>query len=148
MPDRRSHPALLAHNAYISMIETAQNVADRYELTREEIDAFALRSQRHGKAARGSGRLAKEIMTVEMPATKKTPARMFEHDEFIRDETTAELLAALPLQPGTTQMTAANSTPLTDDASAIILASGERARELGVEPLARLCPRPCMASIR
>ncbi len=132
------NPALLARNAYIGMIETAQNVADRYGLTREEIDAFALRSQRHAKAARDSGRLAKEIMPLQIPATKKTPARTFEHDEFIRDETTAEQLAALPVQPGTKQMTAANSTPLTDGASAIVLASGERAAELGVEPLARV----------
>jgi acetyl-CoA acetyltransferase family protein len=132
------NPALLARNAYIGMIETAQNVADRYGLSREEIDAFALRSQRHAKAARDSGRLAKEIMPVQIPATRKTPARSFEHDEFIRDETTAEQLAALPVQPGTKQMTAANSTPLTDGASAIVLASGERAAELGVEPLARV----------
>jgi acetyl-CoA acetyltransferase family protein len=132
------NPALLARNAYISMIETAQNVADRYGLTREEIDAFALRSQRHAKAARDSGRFAKEVMPLQIEATRKTPARTFEHDEFIRDETTAEQLAALPAQPGTTQMTAANSTPLTDGASAIVLASGERAAELGVEPLARL----------
>src|ERR1700722_8619247 len=66
------HPALLARNAYISMIETAQNVADRYGLTRQEIDAFALRSQQHAKAARDSGRLAKEIMPVQIAATKKT----------------------------------------------------------------------------
>jgi acetyl-CoA acetyltransferase family protein len=132
------NPVLLARNAYISMIETAQNVADRYKLSREEIDAFALRSQQHAKAARDRGRLAKEIMTVPIAATKKTPARVAEHDEFIRDDTTAETLAALPVQPGTTQMTAANSTPLTDGASAIVIASGEKAAQLGVEPLARV----------
>jgi 3-oxo-5,6-didehydrosuberyl-CoA/3-oxoadipyl-CoA thiolase len=132
------NPALLARNAYIGMIETAQKVADRYGLTREEIDAFALRTQRNAKAARDSGRLAKEIMPVQIAGTKKSPARLFEHDEFIRDETTAEQLAALRPQPGTTQMTAANSTPLTDGASALVLASGERAAELGVEPLARV----------
>ena len=132
------NPKLLARNAYIGMIETAQNVADRYGLTREEIDAFCLRSQQHAKRARDSGRLAKEILPVEIPATKKTPARLVEHDEFIRDDTTAETLAALPAQPGTTQMTAANSTPLSDGASAVVLASGERAEELGVEPLARV----------
>src|SRR6201994_1637544 len=100
------NPTLLARNAYIGMIETAQNVADRYHLTREEIDAFALRSQQHAKAARDSGRLAKEIMPVQISATKKTPARTVEHDEFIHDHPTAEQLAALPVQPGTTQMTA------------------------------------------
>ncbi|MET8430894.1 thiolase family protein [Nocardia sp. NPDC004860] len=133
-----ANPALLERNAYIGMIETAQNVADRYGLTREEIDAFALRTQRNAKAARDSGRLAREIMPIEIAATRKTPARLFEHDEFIRDDTTAERLAALPPQPGTTQMTAGNSTPLTDGASALVLASGERAGELGVEPLARV----------
>lgn len=69
-------------------------MADRYGLTRGEIDALALRSQRHAKAARDSGRLAEEIMPVPIPATKMTPARTFEHDEFIRDDTTAEALAA------------------------------------------------------
>ncbi|MGV0786011.1 thiolase family protein [Mycolicibacterium sp. XJ2] len=132
------NPALLKRNAYISMIETAQNVADRYALTREEIDTFALRSQRHAKAARDSGRFAKEIMPVQIAATKRDLARTFEHDDFIRDDTTADALAALPTQLGTTQMTAGNSTPLADGASAIVLASGQRAAELGVEPLARI----------
>lgn len=132
------NPALLARNAYISMIETAQNVADRYGLSREEIDAFALRSQKRAAAARDSGRLAKEIVPVPIPATKSAAARLFEHDEFIRDDTTAERLAALPVQSGTTQMTAGNSSPLTDGASAVVIASGEKAVELGITPLARV----------
>ncbi|HXO51010.1 MAG TPA: thiolase family protein, partial [Mycobacterium sp.] len=132
------NPTLLARNAYIGMIETAQNVADRYGLTREEIDAFCLRSQQHAKRARDSGRLAKEILPVEIAATKKTPARLVEHDEFIRDDTTAERLAALPAQSGTTQMTAGNSSPLTDGASAIVIASEGKAAELGITPLARV----------
>jgi 3-oxo-5,6-didehydrosuberyl-CoA/3-oxoadipyl-CoA thiolase len=132
------NPKLLASNAYIGMIETAQNVANRYGLTREEIDRFALRSQQHAKAARDRGRLAKEIMPVQIAATKKIPAHNVELDEFIRDDTSAESLAALPVQPGTTQMTAANSTPLTDGASAVVLASGERAAQLGLERLARV----------
>jgi acetyl-CoA acetyltransferase len=84
------NPALLARNAYIEMMQTAQNVADRYELTREEIDAFALRSHRHAAAARDSGRLAAEIQPVEIEATRKQPAQTFEHDESIRGDTTAE----------------------------------------------------------
>ena len=132
------NPVLMARNAYISMIETAQNVADRYGLTRTEIDAFALRSQQRAAAARDSGRLSKEIMAVTIPATKNTAERLFEHDEFIRDDTTAERLAALPVQAGTTQMTAGNSSPLTDGASAIVIASGEKAAELGIAPLARV----------
>src|SRR3954447_6622732 len=84
------NPTLLARDAYVEMIRTAQNVADRYELTREEIDAFALRSQQHAAAARDSGRLAEEIQPVEIAATRKAPAVSFEHDEHIRDDTTAE----------------------------------------------------------
>ena len=132
------NPTLLARNAYIEMMQTAQNVADRYELTREEIDAFALRSHQHAAAARDSGRLAQEIHPVEIPATRKQPARTFEHDESIRDDTTAEKLAALPPQPNTTQMTAGNSSPLNDGASAVVLANAAAAEELGVEPLARV----------
>jgi acetyl-CoA acetyltransferase family protein len=132
------NPALLARDAYIEMIRTAQNVADKYELTREEIDAFALRSHLHAAAATDSGRLAEEIHPVEIPGTRKQPARTFEHDESIRGDTTAEKLAALPAQPNTTQMTAGNSSPLSDGASAVVLASGEAAEELGVEPLARV----------
>src|SRR3954449_8956630 len=132
------NPALLARDAYIEMMRTAQNVADRYELTREEIDAFALRSHQHAAAARDSGRLAKEIHPVEIPATRKTPAQLFEHDEGIRGDTSLEKLAALPAQPNTTQMTAGNSSALNDGASAVVLASEAAASELGVEPLARV----------
>jgi acetyl-CoA acetyltransferase family protein len=131
------NPSLLAQNAYVEMIKTAQNVADRYELAREEIDAFALRSQQHAAAARDSGRLAEEIHPVEIAATRKQPARTFEHDEHIR-ETSAEQLAALPAQPNTTQMTAGNSSPLSDGASAVVIASGAAAEQLGVQPLARV----------
>lgn len=132
------NPTLLARDAYVEMIKTAQNVADRYELTREEIDAFALRSHQNAAAARESGRFAHEIKPVEIPATRKEPARLFEHDESIRGDTTAEKLAALPPQPGLAQLTAGNSSPLNDGASAVVLASGEAAAELGVEPLARV----------
>jgi acetyl-CoA acetyltransferase family protein len=132
------NPNLLARDAYIDMMRTAQNVADRYSLSREEIDSFALRSHQHAAAARDSGRLAAEIHPVEIPATRREPTRTVEHDESIRGDTTAERLAALPAQPDTTQMTAGNSSPLNDGASAVVLASGEAAEELGVEPLARV----------
>jgi acetyl-CoA acetyltransferase family protein len=132
------NPNLLARDAYMDMMKTVQNVADRYELTREEIDAFALRSHLHAAASRDSGRLAKEIHPVEIPGTRRQPGRTFEHDESIRGDSTAEGLAALPAQPNTTQMTAGSSSPLNDGASSVVLASGEAARELGVEPLARV----------
>jgi acetyl-CoA acetyltransferase family protein len=132
------NPVLLARNAYVEMIRTAQNVADRYGLTRAEIDAFALRSHQHAAAARDSGRLAAEIHPVEIPGTRKVPGRTFEHDEGIRADTTAEQLAALPPQAGTTQMTAGNSSALNDGASAVLLASEAAAEDLGIEPLARV----------
>jgi acetyl-CoA acetyltransferase family protein len=132
------NPNLLARDAYVDTMKTAQNVADRYELTREEIDAFALRSHQRAAAARDSGRLALEIHPVEIPGTRKQPGHTFEHDESIRGDSTPEGLAALPAQPNTTQMTAGNSSPLNDGASAVVLASGEAAKDLGVEPLARV----------
>lgn len=82
------------------MIETAQNVADRYGLTHEEIDAFALRSHHHAAQARDTGRLAKEIVPVTIPATRRSAERLFEHDETIRDDTTLGSLAKLSAQPG------------------------------------------------
>jgi acetyl-CoA acetyltransferase len=82
-----AHPELLRRHAYVSMIETAQNVADLHGLTRQEIDAFAWRSHNHAARARDSGRLAKEIVPVTIPATRQTVERMFEHDETIRDDT-------------------------------------------------------------
>lgn len=132
------NPVLLARNAYVEMIKTAQNVADRYELTREEIDAFALRSHQHAAAARDSGRLAAEIHPIEIPGTRREPSRVFEHDELIRGDTSAQQLAKLPPQPNTTQMTAGNSSALSDGASAVVLASGVAAEALGIEPLARV----------
>jgi acetyl-CoA acetyltransferase family protein len=132
------NPVLLARNAYVEMIKTAQNVADKYALTREEIDAFALRSHHHAAAARDSGRFAAEIHPVEIPGTKKEPSRLFEHDESIRGDTTAAQLASLSPQPNTTQMTAGNSSGLNDGSSAIVLASEAAATSLGIAPLARV----------
>src|SRR5438270_6347395 len=93
------NPVLLGRDAYVEMIKTAQNVADKYELAREEIDAFALRSHLNAAAARASGRLALEIHPVEIPGTRKQSGSTVEHDESIRDDATAEKLAALPPQP-------------------------------------------------
>src|SRR5437763_6726546 len=89
------NPNLLARDAYIDMIRTAQNVADRYELTREEIDAFALRSHKLAAAARDSGRLANEIHPIEIDATRRQTARTFAHAESICAYTTTAALTAL-----------------------------------------------------
>jgi acetyl-CoA acetyltransferase family protein len=131
------NPTLLARDAYMAMIETAQKLATRYEIPREDIDAFALRSHQHAAAARDSGRFAKEIFPVDVPAAKRgDPPRSFEYDEGIRDDTTLEQLAALPAQPNTEQMTAGNASPLSDGASAVVLASRGHAEQLGLKPLA------------
>jgi len=132
------NPALLARDAYVEMIKTAQNLATRYEISREEIDAFALRSHRHAAAARDSGRFAKEIAPVEVPVGRRGETRTFEHDESIRDDTTLEKLAALGAQPGTENMTAGNSSPLSDGASGVVLASVGHAQQLGATPIARV----------
>lgn len=138
------NPKLLAREAYMGMIETAQKLATKYSIPREEIDAFALRSHVRAAAARDSGRLAKEIVPVEVPAGKRQTG-LFEHDEGIRDDTTLEKLATLPPQPGTEVMTAGNSSQLSDGASAIVLASRARAGELGVRPLARVVSSAAVA---
>ncbi|MBI4261465.1 MAG: thiolase family protein [Actinobacteria bacterium] len=132
------NPKLLPKEAYMEMIVTAQKLATMYGLTREEIDAFALRSHVRAASARDSGRLAREIVPVEIPGSRGRPPRTIEHDEGIRDDTTPEKLAALPPQPATPLMTAGNSSQLSDGASAVVLASRARAVELGIRPLARV----------
>jgi acetyl-CoA acetyltransferase family protein len=132
------NPKLLASNAYMAMIETAQKLATQYELTRAEIDAFALRSHQRAAAARASGRFAKEIFPVKLAGKKGQPDTVFEHDEGIREDTTLERLAALPPQPNTELMTAGNSSPLSDGASAVVLASRGHAEQLGALPIARV----------
>jgi acetyl-CoA acetyltransferase family protein len=121
----------------MAMIQTAQKLADIYAIPRDEIDAFALRSHQHAAAAQASGRLAREIVPIDVPADHHT-TRRFEHDEFIRSDSSLEALAALPPQPNTTTMTAGNSSPLSDGASAVVLASERRAAELGLSPQARI----------
>jgi acetyl-CoA acetyltransferase family protein len=132
------NPKLLAREAYMEMIATAQRLATDYEIPRTEIDAFALRSHQRAAAARDSGRMAREGVPVEIPGERKQPAWTFEHDAGIRDDTTPERLAALPPQPGTEVMTAGNSSQLSDGASAVVLASAARAERLGMPPLARV----------
>jgi acetyl-CoA acetyltransferase family protein len=132
------NPKLLERDAYLEMIKTAQNLATRYEIPREEIDAFALRSHRNAAAARDSGRFGKEIFPVETRAGRKGETRTFRDDESIRDDTSLERLAALAPQPGTEVMTAGNSSPLSDGASGVVLAGAGHAQELGAMPMARI----------
>ena len=126
------NPKLLAREAYMEMIQTAQKLATRYEISREEIDAFALRSHRRAATARDSGRLAKEIVAVEVPGGRRQPPRRFEHDEGIRDDTTLERLAALTAQPGTAR----------DDRGQLQSALRRRQRRHPGERRARATTRP------
>ena len=111
-----------------SMGETGENVAERYGVSREEQDAFALASQQRWAAAAAAGRFDDEIVPVGDVA----------RDEHPRPETTPEKLAALkPAFRAGGTVTAGNSSGVNDGAAALVLASEERARALGVEPLGR-----------
>jgi 3-oxoadipyl-CoA thiolase len=111
-----------------SMGETGENVAERWSITREDQDAFALESQRRHSEAAASGRFRAELV----------PVGDLEADEHPRPDTTLEKLAALKpaFREGGT-LTAGNSSGINDGAAALVVASEEKARELGVEPLGR-----------
>ncbi|WP_128548129.1 3-oxoadipyl-CoA thiolase [Larkinella soli] len=118
---------------------TAENLADQFGISREDQDAFACRSQEKAAAAQESGRLAEEIMGVDIPA-RKGPAVRFETDEFVKPQTTREVLAKLKpafrKEGGT--VTAGNSSGLNDGAAALLMASEEAVRRFGLKPKARI----------
>ncbi len=121
-----------------SMGETGENVAERYGVSREDQDAFALESHKRAVAATESGRLDDEIVTVDVPQPKGDPVTVHA-DEGPRPDTTLERLAKLkPIFREGGTVTAGNSSSLNDGAACLVLATAERARELGREPLARI----------
>ena len=123
---RFPNPRLEALFPLESMGETGENVAERYGVLREEQDAFALESQRRFAAANEAGRFTDELVPIG-DATR---------DEHPRPDTTAERLAALrPAFREDGSVTAGNSSGVNDGAAALVIASEERARELGAEPL-------------
>jgi 3-oxoadipyl-CoA thiolase len=132
------NPRLAASYSTESMGETAENVAERYGVSREDQDAFALESHRRAVAAAEAGRLDDEIVTVEVPQPKGDPVTIHA-DEGPRPDTTLERLAALrPIFREGGSVTAGNSSQINDGAACVVVASEERARELGREPLARI----------
>jgi acetyl-CoA C-acetyltransferase len=117
---------------------TAERLAERYDIGREEQDLYAVLTQRRAQAAREEGRFAAEIVPVEVPGGKEGP-REVTLDEQPRDDVTLEQLAALPAvfkEGGTVH--AGNSSGVTDGAAAIVVLSEARAEELGVTPMARI----------
>lgn len=114
------------------------DLARELGITREEQDRFALESQQKVAKAKESGFFAKTIIPIEVPQAKGAPI-LFQEDEAPRPDTTLEVLAKLRLafRPDGT-ITAGNSPPITDGASAVVVASRDKASELGLKPLARI----------
>jgi 3-oxoadipyl-CoA thiolase len=124
-----------------SMGQTAENVADQLRISRQDQDAFALRSQQKASRARASGRLASEIVPVAIPGGNKGVTVEFSADEFIRDDTSLEALARLKPAfrlDGAGSVTAGNSSGINDGACAVLLASNDAVRQFALTPRARV----------
>jgi 3-oxoadipyl-CoA thiolase len=132
------NPLLKAQYGIDSMPETAENVAEEFQVARKDQDAFALRSQQRAAKAAAEGYFAEEIVAVEVPGGKAGPVKV-DKDEHPRPDTSLETLAKLkPIvrNPGT--ITAGNASGVNDGAAAIILASEDVAKEHGLTPRARV----------
>lgn len=115
---------------------TAENIAERYQITREEQDKFAASSQQKAAAARDAGRFSDEIVAVPIPQRKGDPI-LFATDEYIKAETTFEGISKLkPAFKKDGTVTAANASGINDGAAALVLMSREKAEELGITPIA------------
>ncbi len=115
---------------------TAENVADRYEISRDEQDTFALRSQNLAEEAQAAGRFQEEIVPVEIPQRKGDPI-VFQDDEFIRKGATIESIQKVrPAFKKDGSVTAANASGINDGAAAVVVMSASKAKELGLIPLA------------
>jgi acetyl-CoA acetyltransferase family protein len=132
------NPRLAASYSTESMGETAENVAERYGISREDQDAFALESHRRAVAATEEGRFDDEVVPVPVPQPKGDPVTVHA-DEGPRADTSLKKLARLrPVFRTGGTVTAGNSSPLNDGAACVVLASEERAERLGKDPLARI----------
>ena len=132
------NPRLSAMHHPYSMGETAENVAERYTVSRADQDAYALRSHQRAVAAQQTGRFAEEIVPVTIPQKKGEPV-MVALDEQPRPDTTLAKLAALkPAFRKDGSVTAGNSSGINDGAAALVLTSLSHAQELGLRPRARI----------
>jgi acetyl-CoA acetyltransferase family protein len=135
---RLVNPKMASTYGTLQMGETAERVAQKYEVSREDQDAFALRSHQRALSAQLSGRLAEEIVPVQVPQ-RKGDAIELSSDEGPRADTSLEALAKLrPAFSDNGSVTAGNSSPLNDGATALVLMSDAKAKERGLRPLARL----------
>lgn len=115
---------------------TAENVAEKWSITREAQDQFAAASQQKAAAARAAGKFQEEIVAVPIPQRKGDPI-LFDQDEYIKADTTFEGISKLrPAFKKDGTVTAANASGINDGAAALVLMSREKAEELGVTPLA------------
>ena len=135
----KEHPGV-----YIGMGQTAENLARQYEVTREEQDAFALRSHQRAAAAQDAGKFDDEIVPLEVEITLgegssvQTYRTTFDRDEGIRRDSSAEALAKLrPVFHAQGTVTAGNSSQTSDGAAAVLVMSEEKAERLGLAPMAR-----------
>lgn len=121
----------------LSMSKTAENVAERFHVTREEQDAFAVESQRRAAAAIEEGRFKEEILPIEIK--EKKHSFLFDTDEFVKPSTSMEVLSKLKsiVKPGGT-VTAGNACGLNDGAACVILMSEKMVQETGASPLAKI----------
>jgi acetyl-CoA C-acetyltransferase len=134
------NPKLVRGNAeeypdiYIAMGETAENVAEREKISREEQDRYAVKSQAAAVKARENGFFDREIIPVPLPS-----GEMFTKDDSPRPGTTVEVLATLkPAFRENGTVTAGNACPLNDGAAAVVVMSERKAKELGIKPIARI----------
>jgi 3-oxoadipyl-CoA thiolase len=132
------NPVLKRQYGIDSMPETAETVAQEFQVSRDDQDAFALRSQRRAARAQGAGAFAEEIVPVEIPQAKGTH-RKVERDEHPRADASAESLAKLkPFVRADGTVTAGNASGVNDGAAALLLASPEAVERHGLIPLARI----------
>src|SRR5947209_18902154 len=134
---RLVNPVMAERYGTLQMGGTAERVAQKYEVSREDQDAFALRRHQRAVAAQKSGRLAEEIVPVDVPQRKGEVLRLVD-DEGPRADTSLEALAKLRAAfADGGSVTAGNSSPLNDGAAALVLMSAEEAQRRGLQPPAR-----------
>lgn len=135
---RLVNPKLAEEYPPISLGETAENVAEKYNITREEQDEFALSSQLKAASAIEKGQFKEEIVPIEIPQKKGGPL-VFDTDEHVRPQTTLDALAKLkPVFKADGTVTAGNSSGINDGASALLVMEKELAERLGLQPIAQI----------